>query len=132
MKKYIYFVSFVSHYPVGQTFSNTQISWDCKVDNFTEILKLEQYIAKSTIYKYDPKIINFFLMREIDVDEVQNYVTFDKDILDGILHYLNISITGFLLIPNIKHTIKSELMNKYHGKVNPNIISKLVDDKFKL
>lgn len=132
MKKYIYFVSFVSHYPDTQTFSNTQISWDCKVDNFTEILKLEQYIAKSTIYKYDPRIINFFLMREIDVDEVQNYVTFDKDILDGILHYLNISITGFLLIPNIKRTITFEMVNKYHGKINPDVITKMVDDKFKL
>ena len=130
MKKYIYFVSFYSEF--NKRVSNTQIELDCKIGDLSKVQSVEKYIAKHSLYK-DPKIITYALLREEETEDVQlcpplEITITDRYILQEILHNLSIGIT---LIPNIKKNIKSEFMNKYHGKVNPNIISELIDDKFK-
>lgn len=127
MKKYIYFVSFYSEF--NKRVSNTQIELDCKIGDLSKVQSVEKYIAKHSLYK-DPKIINYVLLSEEKSESAPLEVTFsDRYILQEILHNLSIGIT---LIPNIKNNIKSELMNKYHGIINPDIINKLLDEKFKI
>lgn len=131
MKKYIYFVSFYSEF--NKRVSNTQIELDCKIGDLSKVQSVEKYIAKHSMYK-DPKIITYVLLRKEETEDVQlcpplEITITDRYILQEILHNLSIGIT---LIPNIKKNIKSGLINKYHGKINPNIISELIDDKFKL
>lgn len=131
MKKYIYFVSFYSDN--NKRVSNTQIELDCKISDLSKVQSVEKYIAKHSMYN-DPKIVNYVLLKEEESEDIQlcpplEVTITDQFILQEILHNLSIGIT---LIPNIKNNIKSELMNKYRGKVNPNIISELIDDKFKL
>lgn len=127
MKKYIYFVSFYSEF--NKRVSNTQIELDCKIGDLSKVQSVEKYIAKHSLYK-DPKIINYVLLKEEKSESAPLEVTFsDRYILQEILHNLSIGIT---LIPNIKNNIKSELMNKYHGIINPDIINKLLDEKFKI
>lgn len=128
MKKYIYFVSFYSEF--NKRFSNTQIELDCKIGDLSKVQSVEKYITKHSMYN-DPKIVNYVLLREEEESEsapLEVTIT-DRYILQGILDNLSI---GFTSIPNIKRNIVCELQNKYHGKVNPNIISELIDDKFKL
>ena len=127
MKKYIYFVSFYSEF--NKRVSNTQIELDCKIGDLSKVQSVEKYIAKHSLYK-DQKIINYVLLSEEKSESAPLEVTFsDRYILQEILHNLSIGIT---LIPNIKNNIKSELMNKYHGIINPDIINKLLDEKFKI